>query len=107
MEAENAKLDVYGWIALSEYIEIKTEIDDKVNSVSVTTNLALSGLGEERYLTAQAMEKGSALALSLSQIEGIRKLAIEGKEMVVSHDPTVPSRIIASEISADLKEIFL
>jgi hypothetical protein len=84
---------------LSEYIEIRTEIDDVANVVSVTTNLVLSGLGEERYLTAQAMEKGSALAQSLSQIEGIRMLVIEGKEMAVLHDQGIPSHIVASEIS--------
>ncbi|MGB3716515.1 MAG: hypothetical protein WA996_19015 [Candidatus Promineifilaceae bacterium] len=92
---------------MSEYIEIKTEIDHEANVVLVTTILVLSGLEEERYLTAKAMEKGSALAQSLSQIEGIRKLIIEGKEMAVSHDPTIPSHIVASELSAALKEFFL
>lgn len=92
---------------MSEYIEIKTEIDDEAYVVSITTNLDLSGLGEERYLNAKAMEKGSALAQSLSQIEGIRILVIEGKEMAVSHDPGIPSYIVASEISAALKEFFL
>jgi hypothetical protein len=92
---------------LSEYIEIKIEIDDEANVVSVTTNLVLSGLGEERYLTAEAMEKGSALAQSVSQIEGIRMLVIGEKEMAVSHDPRIPSHIVASEISAALKEFFL
>lgn len=92
---------------MSEYIEIKTEIDDEANDVSVTTNLVLSVLGDERYLTAQAMENGSALAQSLSQIEGIRMLVIEGNDMTVSHDPVIPSHIVASEISAALKEFFL
>lgn len=92
---------------MSEYIEIETEIDDEANEVYVTTNLTLSGLGEEWYPTAKAMEKGSPLAQSLSQIKGIRMLVIEGREMTISPYPAVPSHIIASEITAVLKEFFL
>jgi hypothetical protein len=92
---------------LSEYIEIETEIDDEANRVSVSTNLVLSGMGEEIYPSIKEMEEGSALAQSLSQIEGMLTLTIEGREMAATHDQAIPSHIIASEISSALKDFFL
>ncbi|HET6447292.1 MAG TPA: hypothetical protein VFI27_22245 [candidate division Zixibacteria bacterium] len=92
---------------MSEYIEIETYIDDESNRVIIKTNLVLTGLGEESYQSAQMMELGSTLAQYISQIDGLQSLIIGERELIATHDPTIPAHIVASEIAAALKEFFL
>jgi len=92
---------------LSEYIEIEIEIDEAARLVYINTNLVLAASGEERYFSIETMEQGTALAQFLSQIEGIQTLMISGHRLTASHNPSIPSYIVASEMSDALKDFFL
>jgi hypothetical protein len=92
---------------LSEYIEIETYLEDESKQVFVKTNLVLTGMGEERYQSDQMMELGSTLAQYLSQIDGLQSLIIRERELIVTHDPSIPAHTVASELAAALKEFFL
>lgn len=92
---------------MSEYIEIETEPSADPDQLRIVTNLTLAEAEVEEYDGPQAMEEGSALAQSLSFVEGIRHLRIEDRELVVSRDPAVPWHLIVSDISAAIRDFFL
>ena len=92
---------------MSEYIEIATEIDDETHTIYLRTNLVLSELGKEQYKAPSDMEVGSPLAQFVSQIEGLRQLTILEHQLIVVHDPSIPSHAVASETASALREFFL
>ena len=93
---------------MSEYIEVETDISDDLTVLYVTTNVALTPEGEaEIYESVSAMEEGSPVAQSLSFIEGVRYLRLEGSEMTIRRDSDVPWHLIIAELSAAIKDFFL
>lgn len=93
--------------AMSEYIEIETEISDDNSSLTVYTNLRLNDGEPEPYHSNEALEEGSPVAQALAFIEGITYLQIQGSNLTVRRDPDTPWHIIISDISAALKDFFL
>jgi hypothetical protein len=92
---------------MSEYIEIETEIDDDDLTMRLNTNLKLAEEGAEIYDSPEAMEEGSPVAQALAPIDGLRRLTIEGRHLVVIRDADAPWHNIVSDISAALKDFFL
>lgn len=92
---------------MSEYIEIETEPTADPDQLRIVTNLTLAEAETEEYHIPQAMEEGSPLAQSLSFVEGVRRLRIEGQELLVSRDPDVPWHLIVADISAAIRDFFL
>ena len=92
---------------MSEYMEIKSELTDDPAVMNITTNLPLAVGDEEVYYSRDEMEEGSAVAQSLSFIDGIERLEISDQILTVSRDMEVPWHIIVAEITAVLKDFFL
>jgi reverse gyrase len=92
---------------MSEYIEIETEIGDDGTEMHVYTNLKLSDQNEEQYTSTAEMEEGSPVAQSLSVIDGIARLTIEGCNMIITRSPDTEWHSIVSDVSAALKDFFL
>lgn len=92
---------------MSEYIEIETELGDNSNTLNVYTNLRLNEGEIEQYHSTQALEEGSPVAQTLSIIEGISFLQIQGGELIVRRKPDAAWHVIISDISAALKDFFL
>ena len=92
---------------MSEYMEIKSELTDDPAVMNITTNLPLAVGDEEVYYSRDEMEEGSAVAQSLSFIDGIERLEISDQVLTVTRDMEVPWHIIVAEITAVLKDFFL
>jgi hypothetical protein len=92
---------------MSEYIEIETAITDDPAVLAFSTNLRLAEEGVERYDSPAEMEVGSAVAQAMALVEGIKKLRIEGGDMLVTRDSKTPWHLIIAEVTAALKEFFL
>lgn len=93
--------------AMSEYIEIETELSDDDSMLIVYTNLHLNDGETEQYHSSEELEEGSPVAQALAVIEGICFLQIEGNNLTVQRDPDAPWHVIISDISAALKDFFL
>jgi hypothetical protein len=92
---------------MSEYVEIETETGDEPGSIIVTTNVRLSEGQVERYDSVAALEVGSPLAQALAYVPGIRRLHLGEYEIVVWHDPAMPTHVIVADISAAIRDFFL
>ncbi|MEJ2749059.1 MAG: NifU N-terminal domain-containing protein [Anaerolineae bacterium] len=92
---------------MSEYIEIETEFSDDGEEMYVYTNLTLAEGEAEQYDSPAAMEEGSPVAQALALLEGIARLHIEGREMVITRQPGAPWHVIVADVSAALKDFFL
>ena len=94
--------------AMSEYIEIESEISDDGKQMAVYTNLILSDQAEESYDSAAAMEEGSPVVQALSIIKDIATLQImEQQDMIITRQPDAEWHAIIADISAALKDFFL
>jgi hypothetical protein len=92
---------------MSEYIEIEAESGDEPDSLLFSTNVRLSEGAAEHYDSPAALEEGSPLAQALAAIPGIRRLNLEGSELVVWCDPDAPQHAIIADISAAMRDFFL
>ncbi|MCP4417744.1 MAG: hypothetical protein GY805_14060 [Chloroflexi bacterium] len=92
---------------MSEYIEIETELSDDGSTLNVYTNLKLNEGDIEQYQSAKELEEGSPVAQTLSIIEGIKFLQIQGGEIAVRREQDAAWHAIISDISAALKDFFL
>lgn len=92
---------------MSEYIEIDTESTDDPDEMRFYTNVMLADAGEEVYDSVEEMEEGSPVAQTLSFVEGIRRLRMDGGEMLVTRDPDTPWHIIVADVSAAIRDFFL
>ena len=92
---------------MSEYIEIETELSDDGDEMFFYTNLTLAEGKAEQYDSLAAMEEGSPVAQALAIVEGIARLEIEGREMVITREPDAPWHVIVADVSAALKDFFL
>lgn len=93
--------------SMSEYIEIEAEMSDDPAVIYFHTNLALVEEGVEVYDSLEEMEEGSPVAQALAFVEGIRRLRLEGGEMMVTRELDAPRHIIVAEVSAAIKDFFL
>ncbi len=92
---------------MSEYMEIKTEIDDDDLTMFISTNLKLADGKPEEYDSLEALEEGSPVAQALSMIDGIAHLTIDGQNMILIREPDAPWHSLVGDISSALKDFFL
>ena len=95
---------------MSEYMEIDAEVDeDNPLLIHFYTNLALSPAGEspQEYNSYEEMEEGSALVQTLTIIEGIERLVIDGEDMTITRTADTPEHGLIADISAAIKDFFL
>lgn len=92
---------------MSEYIEIEAELSENGDSITFYTNLKLGEEDSEFYDSVEAMEEGSPVAQTLSAVDGILRLQIDGQEMVITRDLQVPYHAIVADVSNALKDFFL
>lgn len=92
---------------MSEYIEIETELSDDGQQMEFYTNLILTVEGVELYESADEMAEGSPVAQALAAIDGIARLRIEERDMVIARLPDAAWHGIVSDVAAALKDFFL
>ncbi|MFZ0547682.1 MAG: NifU N-terminal domain-containing protein [Candidatus Promineifilaceae bacterium] len=92
---------------MSEYIEIESEMTDNPAVMHIHTNLPLAVGEVETYRSLEEMEEGSAVAQSLSFIDGIEHLEINEHQLTIRRSLEVPWHIIVAEVTAVLKDFFL
>jgi hypothetical protein len=92
---------------MSEYIEITAESGEEPGMLHFSTNVRLSEGPAERYDWRADLEEGSPLAQALAHIPGIRRLHLQGGEMVVWHEPELPQHVLIADISAAVRDFFL
>ncbi|MFW5940689.1 MAG: NifU N-terminal domain-containing protein [Chloroflexota bacterium] len=92
---------------MSEYIEIDTESTDDPDEMRFYSNVMLADAGEEVYDSVEEMEEGSPVAQTLSFVEGIRGLRMDGGKMLITRNPDTPWHIIVADVSAAIRDFFL
>lgn len=92
---------------MSEYIEIEAESGEEPGVLLFSSNVRLSEGPAEQYDSPAALEEGSPLAQALAYVPGIRRLRLQGDEMIVWCDPGVPQHVVIADISAAVRDFFL
>ncbi len=94
---------------MSEYIKVTPESTEQPDKMLLRTNLALLGDTEEEetYLSTFEMEEGSVLAQMIAPIDGICRLDIRDKYLIIWKEENASWHLILSDVTAALKEFFL
>lgn len=94
---------------MSECIKVTPESTEQPDKMLLRTNLALLDDKEEAetYLSSLEMEEGSVLAQMLAPIDGISRLDIQDRYLVIWKEEDVSWHSILSDVTDALKEFFL